>query len=115
MDALNTRVVLVMEKFSLTKTAFAADLEISQAVLTHISQGRNKPSVEMLQKILTKYPTINPEWLFMGKGTMLKTADFDKDKLLKALQLAEDRLQNNIFELQAIQNHITQLKTELEK
>lgn len=115
MDALNTRVVLVMEKFSLTKTAFAADLEISQAVLTHISQGRNKPSVDMLQKILTKHPTINPEWLFMGKGTMLKTADFDKDKLLKALQLAEDRLQNNIFELQAIQNHITQLKTELEK
>jgi transcriptional regulator with XRE-family HTH domain len=115
MDGLNTRVVMVMEKFGLTKTAFAADLEISQAVLTHISGGRNKPSVEMLQKITHKYPSINTEWLLMGKGTMLKGPDFDKDKLLQALQIAENRLQNTMIDLKTVTDLLNNIKSQVEK
>lgn len=36
---------------------------------------QRKPSFEVLQKILTGYPSINPTWLLFGRGPMLHEAD----------------------------------------
>lgn len=108
MDDLNTRVVRVMEKLGLTKTAFAADLDISLASLTHISQGRNKPSVEMLQKILLKYPAINAEWLLLGTGKMEKSGNYDLKTLKLALQLAETRLKDGIAIIDSVGKDLKQ-------
>jgi transcriptional regulator with XRE-family HTH domain len=68
MDELNKRVLSVMESKQLSKSTFATLLEISLPVLTHISSGRNKPGLELIQKLLTKFPDLNPDWLLLGKG-----------------------------------------------
>jgi len=67
MDELNKRVLSVMESRYLTKSTFASMLEISLPVLTHISSGRNKPGLELIQKLLIKFPDLNPDWLLLGK------------------------------------------------
>lgn len=72
MDELNKRVLSVMDAKHLSKSAFASMLEISLPVLTHIGSGRNKPGLEMIQKILSKFPDIDPDWLVLGKGTMFR-------------------------------------------
>lgn len=57
---------------NLSKSAFASLLEISLPVLTHIGSGRNKPGLEMIQKILSKFPDISPDWLVLGAGSMYR-------------------------------------------
>ena len=73
MDELNKRVCDVMERFCGSKSIFATELGVGLPVITHISSGRNKPGVDILQKILHTYPTIDATWLMIGKGEMIKT------------------------------------------
>lgn len=73
MDELNKRVYEVMERFCGSKSIFATELGVGLPVITHISSGRNKPGVDILQKILHTYPSVNATWLMIGKGEMIKT------------------------------------------
>lgn len=52
----------------------------TQAKLTHIKSGRNELSNELLDKLLTKWPNINVEWLLTGEGQMLKGQDSQPTK-----------------------------------
>ncbi len=72
MDELNKRVCEIMERFCGSKSIFATELGVGLPVITHISSGRNKPGVDILQKILHTYPTIDATWLMIGKGEMIK-------------------------------------------
>ena len=72
MDELNKRVLSIMELKGFSKSTFAIALEISLPVLTHISSGRNKPGLEMIQKILLRFPDISPDWLLLGQEPMLR-------------------------------------------
>lgn len=72
MDELNKRVLSVMEAMKLSKSAFALALDISLPVLTHISSGRNKPGLELIQKVLSNFPSISPDWLVLGNGNMYR-------------------------------------------
>lgn len=113
MDALNKRFMEVVAKMAASKTAFAAELDISQGVLTHISTGRNKPGVELLQKILQTYPAIRAEWLLMGKGEMEKETIADTTALKNTLQLAESRLQNAMLDVRLATELLTEVKQKL--
>jgi transcriptional regulator with XRE-family HTH domain len=72
MDELNKRVLSIMEAKQLTRSGFSAALEVSLPVLTHISSGRNKPGLELIQKLITTFPDLDPDWLLLGKGQMFR-------------------------------------------
>jgi len=56
------------------KTAFGRAADIQSGVLAGIVGGReSKPGFEILQKLLTAYPLINPTWLLFGRGEMLNS------------------------------------------
>ena len=57
----------------MSSSAFADFLEIQRSNMSHYLSGRNKPGVDILQKILDKFPDINAEWLLLGRGEMSKT------------------------------------------
>ncbi len=52
---------------------FAEMLGISQGVVSHFLGGRNKPSFDVLQKILKRFPRINPDWLLLDSPQMYRT------------------------------------------
>ena len=58
---------LLREK-QLTATSLARLLEIQPSGISHIMSGRNKPSFEMLCKMIDRFPRINPYWL-LGDAT----------------------------------------------
>lgn len=66
------RIRAIMENEQLTPSAFADMLDIGRAVVSHILNGRNNPSLDVVTRILSKLPYINPEWLLSGEGTMYK-------------------------------------------
>lgn len=61
----------------ISSSAFADTLEIQRSNMSHYLNGRNKPGVEILQKILDKFPEINADWLLMGRGEMTTIVESD--------------------------------------
>ncbi|OYU96095.1 MAG: hypothetical protein CFE21_06705 [Bacteroidetes bacterium B1(2017)] len=141
MDELNKRVLSVMIQKNLSKSSFAQILEISLPVLTHIGSGRNKPGLELIQKILDKFPDISPDWLILGTGAMYreekKNADLSielknlQEIALKIPDLAKNAAQIEEYHaillreilylkelapyLSAVQNNSRALRSEIEK
>ena len=54
---------ILMQSENLTASKLAEILEIKPAAVSHILSGRNKPSFDLLCKIVNRFPQINPYWL----------------------------------------------------
>ncbi len=66
------RISKLMELELISPTRFALMIGTQPSVVSHILNGRNKPSLEVVQKILNAFPTINPDWLIFGTGSMYR-------------------------------------------
>lgn len=71
-NGMKDRIKLIMEKEQLTPSAFADKLQLGRAVVSHILNGRNNPSLDVVTRILAKMTYINPDWLITGNGNMYK-------------------------------------------
>ncbi len=63
----------IMKLNNLTASAFADQINVQRSSVSHILSGRNKPSLEFIQKVITKYPKIDAAWLINGTTTPPKT------------------------------------------
>ena len=59
----------------MTDGQFAEKIGISPASLSHILNGRNKPSLEVVTKIHKACSYVDLEWLLYGTGEMVNTHD----------------------------------------
>ena len=66
------RIKKIILSENLTYSDFADKLNITKSSVTHIVNGRNKPSLDVILKILSLYDKIDTEWLLFGTGKMLK-------------------------------------------
>lgn len=66
------RLVKLMQSEGLNSSAFADSIGVQRSSISHILSGRNKPSLDLLEKILASYPRYNAEWLVMGTGQVYK-------------------------------------------
>ncbi len=59
-----------MEEKGLSPTQFADGVEVPRAVVSHILSGRNKPSLDVILKILSAHRDVSMNWLLLGDGQM---------------------------------------------
>ncbi len=64
------RVKTLITELELSSSAFADRIGVPRSSISHILSGRNKPSLELCQKILDAFPVVRTEWLVRGKGNM---------------------------------------------
>ncbi|MFI3322471.1 MAG: helix-turn-helix transcriptional regulator [Rikenellaceae bacterium] len=69
------RIFEIIQQNQLTAWKFAEMLNVQASSISHILSGRNKPSFDFIEKVLTKFPKINPDWLILGKGEMYRDDD----------------------------------------
>ena len=60
-----------MEREQLSPSKFADAIGVQRSNISHILSGRNKPSLELVNKILDRFQEINADWLLLGKGEMM--------------------------------------------
>lgn len=72
--SLNERISKVIEYSRLTPSEFADEIDVQRSSISHITSGRNKPSLEFIIKIKSHFPEILWDWLVNGDGEMLKSA-----------------------------------------
>ncbi len=63
----------LMKNEGLKSSQLAEILEVNPAGISHIIAGRNKPGYDLLQKILRRFPRINPDWLILDSGPMYRS------------------------------------------
>lgn len=68
------RIEKVMQLEGMNSAVFAAAINIQGSTLSHILNGRNNPSLSVLQSILNRFPNISPEWLIMGQGPIERSS-----------------------------------------
>lgn len=66
------RLQAIMQKEELNSKDFAAEVGISPATMSNIVNGRNKPSLEVMQKILLRFRALRSDWLILGTGSMYR-------------------------------------------
>lgn len=69
----------LMKSEGLTSSRLAEILEIQPSGISHILSGRNKPGFDLLQKILRRFPRINPDWLLLDSPQMYRS-DSEADR-----------------------------------
>lgn len=106
-NTINQRVLKVMESKQLSRSAFASMLETSLPVLTHISSGRNKPGLELIQRIIEKFPDISPDWLLTGTGSMYrqKTVMPSLNTELNQLNILQTEIETQIKAISQIEQY----------
>lgn len=77
----------LMSTEQLTSSRFAELLGIQPSGVSHLLGGRNKPSFDLVQKILRRFPHINPDWLILDSEQMYRT---DADNLSASTNSAEN-------------------------
>lgn len=80
---MNTRLQQFLAAENITQAQLADSLNVARAGVSHIIAGRNKPSYDFLSALLHQYPTLNAEWLMLGKGKMYKDL---QEKIVEKIQ-----------------------------
>lgn len=86
--SLNERISKVIDYSNLTPSEFADEIDVQRSSISHITSGRNKPSLEFIIKIKSRFPELLWDWLVTGEGEMLKSE-------LPEIELVKDQVEEN--------------------
>jgi len=67
------RIQEILTYYKLSASAFAEKMGVGRSSISHITSGRNKPSLEFVLHILENFEEVTFEWLMYGKGNFPKT------------------------------------------
>ena len=77
MENIQERISTVMAIKNLSNAEFANTIGVQPSNISHLLSGRNKPSLDLIMKIVKRFPEIRLEWLLQGDGSMNKEYGFD--------------------------------------
>ena len=68
---LSDKIELLIKRKQMSSSQFADVLGIPRSSISHILSGRNKPSLDVVQKILTAFPEVSAEDLLFEDRTLI--------------------------------------------
>lgn len=69
------RIKIVLMDKGMTAAALAKQLEVSQAGLSGILNGRNNPDFNFIAKFISHFADVNRDWLILGLGSPYNNPD----------------------------------------
>lgn len=73
-----SRILEIIKLKQLSSSQFAEEIGVQRSSISHLLSGRNKPSLEFIQRILKRYPDLNPDYLMFGSGEIFRTESMVK-------------------------------------
>ena len=64
------RIRKIMESQHMTQQVFASFIGVSPGTLSSIFTGRTNPTLNIVESIKSKIPSLSTDWLMFGKGQM---------------------------------------------
>jgi len=72
MDNLKDRIQLLISTKGMTNATFAEKIGVQPSNISHVLSGRNKPSLDLVHKVLSSFKEVRTEWLVHGSGAMTR-------------------------------------------
>jgi transcriptional regulator with XRE-family HTH domain len=94
------RILEILKIKNLTPAQFADLIGVQRSSISHLISGRNKPSLEFIQKILKAFPDINSDWILSGKGPFINRENGMNEEITPPMDLflPEQVAKERIFE-----------------
>jgi len=64
------RLQQLLTKLGYTASRLADEIQVQRSGISHILSGRNQPSFDFINRLLTRLPMIEARWLLLGEGEM---------------------------------------------
>lgn len=66
MEEISERILKLMENEELTASQMADRIGVQRSAISHLVSGRNRPSLDLVMKVLVAFPGVSSEWLLRG-------------------------------------------------
>ncbi len=64
--SIKERLLTILKMHNLTPSEFADKIGVQRSNISHVLSGRNKPSLDFLEKVVLNFPRVNAHWLLTG-------------------------------------------------
>ncbi len=71
-EDIKNRILAFLRTENISSAQFAQEIRVQPSGISHIISGRNKPSLEFIVKMLSRYPSLSSDWLLFGNGPMFR-------------------------------------------
>jgi transcriptional regulator with XRE-family HTH domain len=84
MVSIGKRIQQLLKVNNVNPSQLSQEIGVQRSTFSHIINGRNKPSLELITKLKKQYPDLSFNWLLLGKGEMYESQppqaqmDFDE-------------------------------------
>ena len=68
------KIEFLLQDKRMSASTMARHLGIQPSGLSHILSGRNKPSFDLVVKILRAFPDVNPDWLLLDSDVVYRSS-----------------------------------------
>jgi len=95
------RIKKLINDKKMNSAQFASEIGIAASSLHHIVSGRNNPSLEVIQKILSRFPEINAEWLINGQNQPYRSDFIQEENQNELFEITSETTNNEEDKLKA--------------
>jgi transcriptional regulator with XRE-family HTH domain len=67
------RLEIILDYYGLSASSFADKIGVQRSSLSHLLSGRNKPSLDLILKIVNEFPEVDLYWIVNGNGNFPKS------------------------------------------
>lgn len=96
------RLKKVMDYYQLSAAAFADEIEVQRSSISHLLSGRNKPSLDFVLKVLSKFDAVDLYWLLNGKGTFPNNEEQSVSPSIQSKPAHKSQMQSSAKEIDRI-------------
>lgn len=64
----NDKIKQILIDKSLSPSVFADEIGVQRSSISHILSGRNRPSFDIIQKVIRRYPDLGYDWIMEDDG-----------------------------------------------
>lgn len=77
----SSRIETIMSHYNLSPKELADKLGVQRSSISHIVNGRNKPSVAFITKLSEAFPDLDTRWVLHGKPPMITSVNTHEEEL----------------------------------
>lgn len=74
------RLLKLIADNNMSAKQFAVEVGIQAGTISNIVNGRNNPSLDVMQRVLNRFRTLSSDWLILGVGNMYRTEGGKENK-----------------------------------
>ncbi len=96
MMKIEDKIKAIINDYSLSSSQFADKIGIQRSTVSHILASRNKPSYDVLKKILSEFTNVNSDWLLRDDPEMyIVPKNQEKSLFEKNITISKEKSEND--------------------